>query len=333
MTTTDMNAQTGPPFIRLSREDFFRSHPLNVSILVTSYDSLELDNVLAKQSFALIRFGNGRSVWSHHFVNHPEAVRQLFTGGACVVIEIQITHSAQFGLDRNLRVEWIAPAVTPPPNDFRYAYLTQGDFVIHCTDGRVLAQRSHLYVSSEYFGRLLDQNPSLSSHFLSYPKKLVAALVGYIHTLTFAFPERTCLEDMEPFLRLLDQLMLRNDADRMKLRNAAEVWITYRFVSVQKNLREVVRCLCTASEEDFTQMVIPACNFLVNEHYETFADTYKPNTDDHRVWALLPKLSRSSDSDAYWMLDIRDEAGFSPMAYIKRMRAKSSFTRLMWTLK
>lgn len=96
MTTTDMNAQTGPPFIRLSREDFFRSHPLNVSILVTSYDSLELDNVLgrplrecekphvlslAKQSFALIRFGNGRSVWSHHFVNHPEAVRQLFTGG------------------------------------------------------------------------------------------------------------------------------------------------------------------------------------------------------------------------------------------------------------
>lgn len=39
----------------------------------------------------------------------------------------------------------------------------------------------------------------------------------------------------------------------------------------------MVRCLCTASEEDFTQMVIPACNFLVNEHYETFADTYKPN--------------------------------------------------------
>lgn len=100
----------------------------------------------------------------------------------------------------------------------------------------MLAQRSHLYVSSEYFGRLLDQNPSLSSHFLSYPKKLVAALVGYIHTLTFAFPERTCLEDMEPFLRLLDQLMLRNDADRMKLRNAAEVWITYRFVSVSNAL-------------------------------------------------------------------------------------------------
>lgn len=98
------------------------------------------------------------------------------------------------------------------------------DFIFECVDGRVPAQRHLLYVSSEYFRRQLDRNPTLSSHFLSYPKKLVAALVGYVHTLTFAFPESMRLEDVEPFLRLLDYFVLRRP-DNAKLVSAAEMWM------------------------------------------------------------------------------------------------------------
>ncbi|KAH7729703.1 hypothetical protein AAVH_02177 [Aphelenchoides avenae] len=262
LTRPNKNKQVNPMYIQLSRKDLFRSHPLIVTATVTSYDGLNLDNALGRLRFTLTQTTGVPSNWTYHFRNDAAAVRKLLTSGTCVIIDFQMFYHPLL-LIRRISGERIPSPISPPPNDFRYAHLTDGDFIFECVDGRVPAQRHLLYVSSEYFRRQLDRNPTLSSHFLSYPKKLVAALVGYVHTLTFAFPESMRLEDVEPFLRLLDYFVLRRP-DNAKL--------------VSSNLREVVRCLCTAYEAEFDQVVIRACDLIVNNHYGNFEDTYRTDS-------------------------------------------------------
>lgn len=67
-----------------------------------------------------------------------------------------------------------------------------------------------LYHRSSYFHRALQPlgHQSTAYHFLHYPKKMVGALLAYVHSDTFALPADIAVEDLPDFTDLVNLLEL-----------------------------------------------------------------------------------------------------------------------------
>uniref|UniRef100_A0AC34FG91 Uncharacterized protein n=1 Tax=Panagrolaimus sp. ES5 TaxID=591445 RepID=A0AC34FG91_9BILA len=101
-------------------------------------------------------------------------------------------------------------------NDFRFEFLTNGDYTFECLDGTVLAQRIALFTSSDTMEKQLSSPRHYPVGIVKYTVDVVKPIMIFFHSHYLKLPESFDLEYIDRLLHAIEFFKSYRKLDMIK---------------------------------------------------------------------------------------------------------------------
>ncbi|MFH4984557.1 hypothetical protein AB6A40_011266 [Gnathostoma spinigerum] len=159
-----------------------------------------------------------------------------------------------------------------------------------CIDGEIHTSGFLLYLSSEYFQKLLGKNPYITSLSVNYPTGIVKQILDF--TFTGIFEMET--EPIDRVQQFIDCITLLKPLGSKSLVIYIGWLLLKKILDEWKSapLEEVVKLLRIAHENRFMSMKYAAMALIVDQHYPEFTFAYNEHSQGENL-DLFRRLNQS----------------------------------------